>query len=89
MEHLGFPETFQQYAEIAAQDLTTGNGIISDISLLIHNSVNQPNYIFTMTDAFPVSLETGEVLTDDNTVNYLTATATFNYRTLKVDHYDT
>src|SRR5881275_148063 len=35
MEDLGFPENFEQYKEIASKALETGEGIVSDITLLI------------------------------------------------------
>lgn len=88
MEHLGFPQNFGQYKEIASKDLITGDGITSDITLLVQNSVRKPNYDFTMQDAYPISLEMNEFTSTTPTVNYMTATAVFKYLVMKVTKYN-
>lgn len=88
MEHLGFPADFNQYEEIASQDLISGNGITSDITLLVLNAIQQPNYEFTMREAFPISLVMNELDTTNPDVTYVTATATFKYLRMVVHHYN-
>jgi hypothetical protein len=83
IEKLGYPENFQQYQSIANNSLESGNGITSDITLLILNGINRPNFEITMRDAFPISLTTDEFTTTDDSVNYVTATASFKYLQFK------
>jgi hypothetical protein len=76
---LGKPENFQQYADIQNKPSYTGDGIYSDITVLVMSSVKQPNFDITYTDAFPVSLSSLVFNTIDENVNYITASATFKY----------
>lgn len=88
MEHLGFPQNFDQYKEIASQDLVTGNGVTSDITLLVQDALRNPNYDFTMQDAYPVDLEMDEFTSTNPTINYVTATAVFRYLVMKIEKYN-
>ena len=77
---VGFPDNFAQYSNIAGAALASGDGIYSDITLVILNSAMNPNIEVTFFDCFPVDLSQ---LTFDSTsadVQYLTATATFANR---------
>lgn len=85
---LGSTDSFEEYANIAAQPLYTGNGITSDISLLVLNAVKNPNYLFTMQDAFPTFLSEVVFDTTNPTINYVSATASFDYLELKVTKYN-
>lgn len=85
---LGSPENFEQYANIAAQSIVSGNGITSDITLLVLNALQNPNYEFTMTDAFPKSLSDVVFDTTNPNVTYVTATAVFHYLDLKMERYN-
>ncbi len=76
---LGFPENHEEYREIQDHPHWTGDGIRSDISLLIHNSAKMPNFDVTYVDAFPIALSGLEFTTMDSTVNYIAASATFRY----------
>jgi hypothetical protein len=76
---LGKPESFKQYADIQNKPSYTGDGIYSDITVLVMSSVKQPNFDITYTDAFPVSLSSLVFNTIDENVNYITASATFKY----------
>lgn len=84
---LGYTEDFSQYAAIAAQPIQGGNGLWSDVTLLVLNATQLPNIIFTMTDAFPIELSEAVVDTTPGTVNYVTATATFKYLDMFVTNY--
>lgn len=76
---LGKPENFEQYKTIQDQPLTSGDGIYSDISLMILSSTKMPNYDITFVDAFPVDLSQIVFNTTDNNVNYIEASSTFKY----------
>lgn len=76
---LGKPENYQQYKTIQDQPTASGEGIYSDISLIVLSSTKMPNYEIVYVDAFPVSLSDLTFSTTDTTVNYLEASATFKY----------
>lgn len=76
---LGKPETFEEYKTIQDKPSYTGDGIYSDIDVMILSSTKMPNYVFTMIDAFPISLSSINFNTSDETVNYIAAEASFKY----------
>ena len=88
MEKLGYPENFDQYKSIATKTIESGEGIVSDVTLIIYNGINKPNFEVTMRDAFPIELTTDEFITTDETVNYVTANAKFRYLQFKPQDYD-
>ena len=79
LKGLGKPENFDQYKNIQDKPSYTGDGIYSDISLLVLSSTKMPNYEITYTDSFPVSLSDLVFRTTDENVKYITADATFKY----------
>lgn len=76
---LGKPQNFDQYKEIQDKPSYSGDGIYSDISLMILSSAKRANYEVLYVDAFPISL--GELMfnTVDSDVNFIEATAVFQY----------
>lgn len=76
---LGKPENFEQYKNIQDKPLMSGDGIYSDISVVVLSSTKMPNYEITYADAFPISLSDLTFNTTDTNVNFITATATFKY----------
>lgn len=74
---LGFPKSHDQYRALAAQKKETGDGLVSDASLMLLTSKGNAMFDITFIDAFPVSL-TG-LNFDSTTTDYqfITATATF------------
>lgn len=79
LKALGKPENYEQYAQIEKQPMYTGNGIMSDISIIILASTKMANYEVTYIDAFPVALSSLTFNSTDTDVSYLEATATFKY----------
>ena len=72
----------KDYNERAALDAVpqyTGNGTVSDISLIILNSAKNPNYEIVFQDAWPTRL--GDVVFDttNQDVTYVTCEASFKY----------
>lgn len=80
----GFPEKFEQYANIASQDVRQGLGLKSDVVLVILNSVMRGNIEVTFHDAFPVSLSGFELTAMDEDVTYIKSTARFRYTRFSV-----
>lgn len=76
---LGKPENFEQYKTIQDQPIASGEGIRSDISLMVLSSSKMANYEVVFVDAFPVTLSDLNFTTVDSDVNYITATASFRY----------
>jgi hypothetical protein len=77
---LGFPENFDQYKDLKDQkEISLGEGLKSDISLMIQNSSKKPNMEFIFHDAFPISLSSLPFDVTDPDVDYLEATAVFKY----------
>ncbi len=76
---LGKPENFAQYAALQDQPKWTGEGVYSDISVVILSSTKMANFEATFVDAFPVFLSDLVFNTVDENVNYISASATFKY----------
>jgi hypothetical protein len=76
---LGKPEEFAQYKNIADKKEWTGEGIYSDISVIVLSSTKSANYDIVYVDGYPTSLSGLEFNTVDSDVNYITATAAFKY----------
>lgn len=84
IRQLGFSENTDEYAAIASKSKISGDGIVSDASLIILDAKKRPNYDFTFINAFPVSLSTVQLGYVVNDVQYLTADATFRYDTFDI-----
>lgn len=76
---LGKPRNFEQYASLERKGITTGEGIVSDISLQVLSNTKVHNYEVTFIDAHPIDLSGVQFNTTDTDVNYLEATASFRY----------
>ena len=76
---LGKPENFAQYDALEEQPKWTGDGIYSDISVVILSSTKMANFEATFVDAFPIFLSDLLFNTVDENVNYISASATFKY----------
>ena len=76
---LTIPESFEGYAEIAKNPEYTGDGIHSDISLIVLNSIKKPNFEVVFRAAYPTSLSGIDFDTTLDDVQYLTTTASFKY----------
>lgn len=76
---LGFPESYDEHRAISSHPEYTGKGIHSDISLIVLNGIKAPNYEIVFRNAFPTYLSDLTFDTTADDVNYLTATAAFDY----------
>ena len=79
LKGLGFNHDFGQYKAIQDTPAITGDGIYSDISLMILTNAKQPNYEVIYVDAFPVSISGFSFNTTNQDVNYIEASASFRY----------
>jgi len=84
LRDVGFPDNFAQYNNIAGRSITSGEGVFSDITLIVLSSAMNPNIEFTFFDCFPVDLS--EITFDSTSadVDYLTATVSFANRRFDV-----
>lgn len=85
IRQLGFSEDSSEYATIASQSKISGNGIVSDASLIILDAKKRPNYEIVFINAFPISLSTIELGYTINDVEYLTADAVFRFDTFDIN----
>lgn len=76
---LGKPQSYDQYKEISEKKSWTGESIYSDISVMSLSSTKMANYEMVFVDAYPVRLSELVFESTDTDVNYITASATFNY----------
>lgn len=84
IRQLGFSEDSSEYATIAKQPRMSGNGIVSDASLIILDAKKRSNYEITFINSFPISLSTLQLGYTVDDVEYLTADATFRYDTFDI-----
>ena len=82
---LGKPKDFEQYKILEETKSWTGDGIYSDISVMVLSSTKMANYEIVFVDAFPTRL--GDVVFDstDNDVTYVTCDADFKYTLYEIE----
>lgn len=89
LKAVGFPDNFAQYQNIAGQSITSGEGIFSDINLIVLTGAKNPNIEITFYDCFPVDLSTLSFDSTLSDVDYITATITFANRRFDVKQLNT
>lgn len=92
---LGFPENHQQFTDfINTQEYRAALGNknkkesiaqVSDATLFVLDSNNNPNVKITFIDAFPTSLEGLDFDISQGAGDYFTGIAGFRYRTFKIE----
>lgn len=90
---LGFPDNFDQHKPVAPPGRgllgqaipMAGNGIYSDASLMILNSVKAPIIDFQFKDLYPITISDVLFDTKGTDVDYVEATATFAYRSYSLN----
>lgn len=81
---IGFPENFDQYASVRNAGSTTGQGIQSDATLTILNSAMNPTVEVKFENMYPIDLTELRFNTQDTTLNYIEATATFKFTYMRL-----
>lgn len=84
LKAVGFPDNFAQYSNIAGAALASGDGVFSDITMVVLSSAMNPNMEVTFYDCFPVDLSGLSFDSTPADVEYVTATATFANRRFEV-----
>jgi hypothetical protein len=79
LSELGFPADFNQYQQISSKPITAGNGLRSDITLLISNGIKVANFQVNFRECIPVAIGPLQFATTDDSINYMTCSATFRY----------
>lgn len=82
---LGKPDNFEQYRAIEEKKSWTGDGIYSDISVMVLSSTKSANYETIYTDAYPYALSGLTFGTTDEDVNYIEASASFKYTLYNIE----
>jgi hypothetical protein len=95
MMALGYQENYQQYTRLAGDRLgrfpfiKKTNSLSlppsSDAKLIILNSSNIPSLSITYKDVFPIALEPIAYDVTVETIDYLTSSATFKYRSFEIE----
>lgn len=86
---LGFPESFQSYAELASRSQISGEGLFSDISLIVTTGGMNPNMEISFKDCFPVDLSEIQLDSTAVDVEYVTATVSFANKSFTVKRLNT
>jgi len=76
---LGFPQNLEQYAALDVKPIVSGEGIRSDIVLVVLNSARNASFEIVFYDCFPTSLSDLAFDTTMSETEYLSAIATFAY----------
>ena len=76
---LGKPKDFSEYKALAQNPNYTGDGLRSDLTLMILSSAKNPNYEIVFTDAYPYDISELSFDTTKSDVEFIEATATFKY----------
>lgn len=84
LKAIGFPDNFAQYSNIAGQQITSGEGVFSDITLIVLSGAMNPNIEITFYDCFPVDLSSLNFDSTSEDVQHITATATFASRRFEI-----
>jgi hypothetical protein len=76
---LGKPKDFSEYRALSQNPNYTGDGLRSDLTLMILSSSKNPNYEIVFTDAYPYDISELTFDTTKSDVEFIEATATFKY----------
>lgn len=79
MNGLGAPVSFDQYKNLKDKADGSGEGVYSDISLVILDSSMNSNINVYFYDAFPIDLSDLRFTTMDTDVNYIECTVDFRF----------
>lgn len=85
IRELGFPNSFDEYKNIAGRPIYTGMGLMSDMSLIILSSSRNPTYEITFKDAYPISISSLIFDSTSSDVQFLDAAATFRFRSYGIE----
>lgn len=81
---LGHPDDLSEYKELADKPQWTGEGIFSDVSLMILSNIKNANIEVIYEGALPIYLSGIDFGSNLPSVEYATATARFKYNVFKI-----
>jgi hypothetical protein len=81
---MGLADNFEQYRALSNKSTTSGEGLYSDIQLIVMSSAMQPIKEINFVDCFPVDISSLSFDSTSADVSYLTATVTFANRRFTV-----
>lgn len=81
----GYPEEHAEYKELAKQPKWSGDGLVSDISVIPTTNLKNPNVEIVFKDAFPMYLSGFDFEVTSDGVMYATATTTFKYLKFEIN----
>ncbi len=76
---MGFPTDSSEYEYLESKPIYSGEGLYSDIAVLISDSAKNPKFECTFLGAFPIALSSFEMDSTATDVNFVTCQATFIY----------
>tara|TARA_R110000822_G_scaffold3972_1_gene16947 strand:- start:5448 stop:5984 length:537 start_codon:yes stop_codon:yes gene_type:complete len=86
---LGFPDNFDQYKQLADNDnrrnVLGTDGIMSDATLIIHNSASQPNLKVKFKGMFPSTLSELSFDLRNGDVSYIECICSFRYESFTLE----
>ena len=85
MRKLHWPNSYDEYSELTNPALPPGEGLYSDISLIIMNSSQRANMEINYKDAFPVSLSSMIFDVTKENVDPVEAACTFRYTSYTIE----
>ena len=82
---IGSPRDTKGYANLVSRTTPKDYGVYSDISVFVVDSNRNPKFSINYSGAFPTSLSDVYFETDASDVQYITATATFEYTVYDIE----
>lgn len=76
---LAYPEDHSEYKALSDLPRLTGEGLVSDISILITTNIKNPNIEVVYRDAFPIALSGFSLATTDGQSTEVNTTVKFKY----------
>jgi hypothetical protein len=86
MKALGRPESGEQAKALYKKNPGDGEGIYSQVSLIVLSSNMQPNIEFVFKDVLPVRLSGFTLESNVNDIEYITARLTLSFRDFSYDY---
>lgn len=80
MVKLGYPDSHDQYAELTAASKMSGEGVFSDLTVIIANSAQRPNIEFRFQDAFPIAMSGLRFTSRDTDAVHMDVEVNFKFR---------
>lgn len=84
IKNSGFPNSYDEYSSLSSKTPTSGNGLASDISLLISNNNKTFTYDVVFKNAFPISLSALNFDSTTDGVVYFNAFCSFRYTSYEI-----